>query len=280
LFSFCPNLRVIASSMGLSQNIAGVTFLAFGNGSPDVFSAIAAIGNAKDGNAGLAFGALFGAGVFISTVIVGIICIIKPFTSIQRPILRDIIFFLAASFFTFAIIWDGKIYLYETLGFLGMYVVYVIVIGVGRYWNQNNKLKRLRALDPDAVISNDFGAKSQRSNKKRKNSEDVDERSSLLRNTIENNVNYNSNDINTTSDDIEQQQNEDSDNDDDNNEEEEEERARRMNDDTNSEILVEFTTSSALFDTFIPVDISEWRESNIFNKIIIIIKVLKSKREP
>ena len=29
--------------MKLSQNIAGVTFLAFGNGAPDVFSAIAAI---------------------------------------------------------------------------------------------------------------------------------------------------------------------------------------------------------------------------------------------
>ena len=38
----------------------GVTFLAFGNGAPDVFSAIAAIGSAKSGDAGLAIGALFG----------------------------------------------------------------------------------------------------------------------------------------------------------------------------------------------------------------------------
>jgi Ca2+/Na+ antiporter len=38
----------------------GVTFLAFGNGAPDIFSAIAAIGNAKDGDAGLALGALLG----------------------------------------------------------------------------------------------------------------------------------------------------------------------------------------------------------------------------
>jgi len=40
--------------------IHGVTFLAFGNGAPDIFSAIAAIGNAKNGDAGLAIGALFG----------------------------------------------------------------------------------------------------------------------------------------------------------------------------------------------------------------------------
>ena len=38
----------------------GVTFLAFGNGAPDLFSAISAIGNAKDGDAGLAIGALLG----------------------------------------------------------------------------------------------------------------------------------------------------------------------------------------------------------------------------
>ena len=77
--------------MKLSQNIAGVTFLAFGNGAPDVFSAIAAVGNSKNGDSGLAFGALFGAGVFVSTVCVGIICFIQPFYSVQRPLLRDII---------------------------------------------------------------------------------------------------------------------------------------------------------------------------------------------
>ncbi len=107
---------MIADSLRLSQNIAGVTFLAFGNGAPDVFSAIAAVGNAKDGDAGLAFGALFGAGVFVSTVIVGIICFISPFYSVQRPLLRDIIFFMIAGFWAFVVVWDGKIALWETLG--------------------------------------------------------------------------------------------------------------------------------------------------------------------
>jgi len=38
-----------------------VTLLAFGNGAPDIFSAIAAIGSMKSGSdAGLAFGALLG----------------------------------------------------------------------------------------------------------------------------------------------------------------------------------------------------------------------------
>jgi solute carrier family 24 (sodium/potassium/calcium exchanger), member 6 len=113
---FCPSLRVIADKMRLSQNIAGVTFLAFGNGAPDVFSAIAAITNAKNGDAGLAFGALLGAGIFVSTVVAGTICIIKPFTSNERPLLRDLIFFMVASFWTFTVIWDGYIALWETVG--------------------------------------------------------------------------------------------------------------------------------------------------------------------
>jgi hypothetical protein len=33
---FCPNLATIASYLGLNESTAGVTFLAFGNGSPDV----------------------------------------------------------------------------------------------------------------------------------------------------------------------------------------------------------------------------------------------------
>lgn len=42
----------------LSHNVAGVTFLAFGNGAPDIFSALVAFSDPH--TAGLALGALFG----------------------------------------------------------------------------------------------------------------------------------------------------------------------------------------------------------------------------
>jgi sodium/potassium/calcium exchanger 6 len=35
---FCINLNTIARMLGMSESLAGVTLLAFGNGSPDVFS--------------------------------------------------------------------------------------------------------------------------------------------------------------------------------------------------------------------------------------------------
>ncbi len=58
--SFCPALTVISSVLRLSQNVAGVTLLALGNGAPDIFSAFAAVNQKEDEKASLAVGALFG----------------------------------------------------------------------------------------------------------------------------------------------------------------------------------------------------------------------------
>jgi Ca2+/Na+ antiporter len=115
-----------------------------GNGAPDIFSAISAVGSAKGGDVGLAFGALFGAGVFVTTVVAGTICLLTPFRSIQRPLLRDIIFFIIASFAAYVAMYDGKIYLVESLGFIIMYVVYLVVL-IGGYFI-NRRIKDRRAL--------------------------------------------------------------------------------------------------------------------------------------
>ncbi|XP_064613069.1 mitochondrial sodium/calcium exchanger protein-like [Liolophura sinensis] len=136
---FCPSLKVISKTLRLSDNVAGVTFLAFGNGAPDIFSSIAAIGNSKNGDAGLAFGALFGAGVFVTSAVAGTIAIICPFDAMQRPFLRDVIFYLVAVFWAFEILWDKVIQQYEAIGFIVLYVVYVIVVIVGRYVYQRHK---------------------------------------------------------------------------------------------------------------------------------------------
>lgn len=141
---FCPALRVIAQVMKLSQNIAGVTFLAFGNGAPDIFSAIAAVTSAKGGDVGLAFGALFGAGVFVTTVVAGTISLVTPFRSIQRPLLRDIIFFIVASFAAYVAMYDGEIQAVESVGFIIMYAVYLVVLIGGHLINR--RLKERRAI--------------------------------------------------------------------------------------------------------------------------------------
>uniref|UniRef100_A0A4W5LZW3 Solute carrier family 8 member B1 n=1 Tax=Hucho hucho TaxID=62062 RepID=A0A4W5LZW3_9TELE len=128
---FCPNLSAISSSLRLTHNVAGVTFLALGNGAPDVFSATVAF--SRPHTAGLAIGALFGAGIFVTTVVAGSVSLVKPFTVASRPFLRDVIFYMAAVFWTFIILYRGTISLGETLGYLGLYVVYVVTVIVSAY---------------------------------------------------------------------------------------------------------------------------------------------------
>ena len=43
-----PALETISDKFSCSESLAGVTLLAFGNGAPDVFSAIAASGDSSE----------------------------------------------------------------------------------------------------------------------------------------------------------------------------------------------------------------------------------------
>lgn len=128
---FCPNLSAIASTLRLTHNVAGVTFLALGNGAPDVFSAMAAFSHPQ--TAGLAIGALFGAGIFVTTVVAGSVALVKPFTVASRPFLRDVIFYMAAVFWTFTVLYKGHISLGESVGYLGMYIAYVFTVILSSY---------------------------------------------------------------------------------------------------------------------------------------------------
>ncbi|KAF3850880.1 hypothetical protein F7725_012652 [Dissostichus mawsoni] len=134
---FCPNLSAICTSLHLTHN--GVTFLALGNGAPDVFSAMAAFSHPH--TAGLAVGALFGAGIFVTTVVAGSVALVKPFAVASRPFLRDVIFYMVAVFWTFLMLYKGTTTLGETLGYLGLYVVYVLIVIISAYiYNRQKRL--------------------------------------------------------------------------------------------------------------------------------------------
>ncbi|XP_074976295.1 mitochondrial sodium/calcium exchanger protein isoform X2 [Caretta caretta] len=105
---------------------SSVTFLAFGNGAPDVFSAVVAFSDPR--TAGLAIGALFGAGVFVTTVVAGGIALLKPFTVASRPFLRDTVFYMVAVFLTFTMLYFRRITLAGALSYLGLYIFYVLTV--------------------------------------------------------------------------------------------------------------------------------------------------------
>ncbi|KAJ4394580.1 hypothetical protein N0V93_003799 [Gnomoniopsis smithogilvyi] len=122
---FSVNLSTIASVLGLPESLAGVTFLAFGNGSPDVFSTFAAMGS----NSGsMAVGELIGAAGFISAVVAGSMALVREFKVSRKTFVRDIVFFILAVSFTMLFLLDGKMHLWECGAMIGFYVFYVIFV--------------------------------------------------------------------------------------------------------------------------------------------------------
>ncbi|GAB6033725.1 hypothetical protein CHUAL_013837 [Chamberlinius hualienensis] len=50
----------------------------------------------------------------------------EPFHLKQGPFLRDVIFYIAASFWAFALYYNGEVNLKSSIGFLALYVVYIV----------------------------------------------------------------------------------------------------------------------------------------------------------
>jgi sodium/potassium/calcium exchanger 6 len=73
---FVPLLEELSERMSLSEEVAGVTLLALGNGMPDIMTAASAIsgeGDNLNGGLQLAMGEFFGAGCFIMLMVLGAI---------------------------------------------------------------------------------------------------------------------------------------------------------------------------------------------------------------
>ncbi|KAF8905055.1 Sodium/calcium exchanger protein-domain-containing protein [Gymnopilus junonius] len=133
---FTPNLATIAQLLGLDENVAGVTFLAFGNGSPDLFSTFSAM-RADSGS--LAIGELLGAATFIVSCVVGSMCIIRPFQVHRTAFLRDVGFFTLAVGLILVILWDSHISQWEAGTLIGLYLIYVLVVIIGTWYESRRE---------------------------------------------------------------------------------------------------------------------------------------------
>uniref|UniRef100_A0A2K5ZNZ7 Mitochondrial sodium/calcium exchanger protein n=1 Tax=Mandrillus leucophaeus TaxID=9568 RepID=A0A2K5ZNZ7_MANLE len=173
---FCPNLSAISTTLKLSHNVLrswpaltcsphGVTFLAFGNGAPDIFSALVAFSDPH--TAGLALGALFGAGVLVTTVVAGGITILHPFMAASRPFFRDIIFYMVAVFLTFIMLFRGRVTMAWALGYLGLYVFYVVTVILCTWiyrWQRRGSLVYSMPVTPEILSDSEEDRVSSNSN--------------------------------------------------------------------------------------------------------------------
>ena len=135
----------------MSESMAGVTFLAFGNGSPDVFSTFAAM---STNSGSLAVGELFGAAGFITAVVAGSMALIRPFHVARRSFVRDVGFFVVAAAFSMVFLWDGKLNIWECMTMVLFYIFYVAFV-VAWHWLLS---RRRRKREKEAAARGHYGA--------------------------------------------------------------------------------------------------------------------------
>lgn len=146
-----PSLTKIVDKLKISQNLAGVTLIALGNGAGDVISSIVA-SNTNDGIE-LALGGLVGGGMMLTSLIHGIIVYYGKIINVNKPMFnRDIFLFIVALLILFAFSFHKKIILLESLGFIGLYLLNV-GIAFFQDW-QNKKLIRLEGIERQINLFN------------------------------------------------------------------------------------------------------------------------------
>uniref|UniRef100_A0A182PRB9 Sodium/calcium exchanger membrane region domain-containing protein n=1 Tax=Anopheles epiroticus TaxID=199890 RepID=A0A182PRB9_9DIPT len=121
---FCPTLAAIAKSLNISEALAGVTILAFGNGSPDLFTAV----SNPDADTELMFSELVGSAAFVIAVIGGLVLLIQPFAFPPWGISRDLAFFIAAIVWITVKAADERFTLFDSSVLIGMYLLFIALV--------------------------------------------------------------------------------------------------------------------------------------------------------
>ncbi|XP_002403030.4 mitochondrial sodium/calcium exchanger protein [Ixodes scapularis] len=141
----CPALVVMSRTLRLSDSMAGVTLLAFGNGAPDIISSLAGVQQERPS---LVLGELLGAGTFVSSVVAGLVLLLCRFPFDAGPFLRDVIFYLAASFWAFDLLYVGSMTLGHAVGFLSLYVIYILIVVAVHFWKTRPQVQVFAVEEP------------------------------------------------------------------------------------------------------------------------------------
>lgn len=128
-----PSLQKIAKNFKLSESLAGVTLLAFGAGACDIFSSLSASEDADVEGIQLGLGVLLGSSLFILSIVTSS-CILaspKDIKLNKKFFVRDTIFLLLGQIMLlYATLVRGNIDMITSISFVGMYILYVVVVFV------------------------------------------------------------------------------------------------------------------------------------------------------
>lgn len=151
-------LTKIVDILKMSQNFAGVTLLALGNGASDVISSLVASSDIE----GIAFsiGALIGSGIFVTSFVLGMVVFYGNGLSVNPNMFnRDIILYLVSLAMLIVVGYNGKISLMESLGFLSIYAINVLLAFIQDCHLKKRELMNAiikGGIDEDNEVSNEY----------------------------------------------------------------------------------------------------------------------------
>ena len=120
---FVDHSSVIAKHLGINDLVVGLTLIAAGTSAPEIFVAISAVIN---GNEDIAFGTAIGSNISNIALIFGVSCLYLSTAS--KTNLSNLIPFGLSILMLGLIIVDGKISFNESLGLVGLFVVFMYIL--------------------------------------------------------------------------------------------------------------------------------------------------------
>jgi K+-dependent Na+/Ca+ exchanger-like protein len=123
---FVASLEKICDKLGLSEDVAGATFMAAGSSAPELFSSGMSL-LSPDATNEIGISAIVGSAVFNILFIIGatVLCAGQTLNLDWRPVTRDCGFYALAITTIFIIFYDGTVHWYEGLISVILYLSYV-----------------------------------------------------------------------------------------------------------------------------------------------------------
>jgi len=130
---FVVSLDKISERLNMSHDMAGATLMAIGSSAPELFVAIIAVFK-PGGHGEIGIGTIVGSALFNLLVITGAVAIVKKTTLPWQPVVRDLIFYVISIIALFYVLNNGYVTIFEALGFIFLYIIYVWAVINWRKW--------------------------------------------------------------------------------------------------------------------------------------------------
>ena len=124
---FCESLAMISTKLGLSDDVAGATFMAVGSSAPELFTAIVTT-LITGGTEGI--GTIVGSAIFNIMMIVGVTCICagQLLEIWWYPLSRDAVVYVLAILMMYVVMLDKQVTMGESIVLMSGYVAYVLLM--------------------------------------------------------------------------------------------------------------------------------------------------------